>query len=358
MPTFVTMGELLVDFISTAQGEARWLAPVRGPRGERGKTGGSGIQGTAESAGEVPAFIPAPGGAPANVAAGLSLLGKEVGFIGKVGDDPFGRGLADTLLGLGVDTRAVSFSSQARTMLAFVSLSTSGERDFVFFRHPSADMLIAPGDIPSGYLSGASFFHFGSISLIAEPARTTTLGLIEAAREAGALISFDPNIRFSLFSDEADARRKILETIPLTDILKLSEEEAFFLTGQKAPKAAALALGSMGPGLVAVTGGAGGSIAVTSRYGVEVDAYKVPVVDTTGAGDAFCAAMLAALSETEAKEPSALADLDLIRIFRRANAAGAITVTRRGAIPALPTADEIDLFIQTRKEIRSSGMLH
>jgi fructokinase len=346
MPRFVTMGELLVDFISTARGEARWLTPVGGDRD------------SGAAAGQPPAFIPAPGGAPANVAAGLSLLGKEAGFIGKVGDDPFGRGLAGALSGLGVDTRALSFSREARTMLAFVSLSAAGDRDFVFFRHPSADMLIRPEDIPAGYLSGASFFHFGSISLIGEPSRSTTRGLIGAAGEAGALISFDPNIRLSLFGDEAEARRTILETIPFTNILKLSEEEASFLTGEKVPKAAALALLAMGPGLVAVTGGHKGSVAVTTRYAVEVDAYEVRVVDTTGAGDSFCAAMLAALSETEAKRPSELTDLDLIRIFRRANAAGAIAVTRRGAIPALPSADEIDLFLQTRKEIRSSGTLH
>jgi fructokinase len=353
MPTFVTMGELLVDFISTQRGKAIWLAPV----------GGSGGQGGAATAGKAtgdqpPAFIPSAGGAPANVAAGLSRLGKDVGFIGKVGDDPFGRGLIDTLSGMGVDTRAVSLSSRARTMLAFVTLTASGERDFVFFRHPSADMLIAPDDIPEGYLSGASCFHFGSISLISEPARSTTLGLIDTAKGAGALVSFDPNIRLPLFRDAAEAKRTILEAIPSADILKLSEEEAAFLTDQKIPKAAALALLSMGPGLVAVTGGNRGSVAVTTRYAVEVDAYEVGVMDTTGAGDAFCAAMLAAFSETTVKKPTELSDLDLIRMFQRANAAGAIAVARPGAIGAMPTADEIELFIRTRKEIRSSGTLH
>jgi fructokinase len=346
MPTFVTMGELLVDFISTQRGKAIWLAPVVGGRG-----GAAAVEAD-------PSFIPSAGGAPANVAAGLSRLGKDVGFIGKVGDDPFGRGLADTLSGMGVDTRAVSFSTEARTMLAFVTLSASGERDFVFFRHPSADMLIAPEDIPEGYVSGASYFHFGSISLISEPARSTTLGLIDAAKGAGALVSFDPNIRLSLFGDVPEAKRTILSAIPLADILKLSEEEAAFLTDQKTPKVAALALLAMGPGLVAVTGGNRGSVAVTTRYAVEVDAYKVGVVDTTGAGDAFCAAMLAAFSETDVKKPAELSDLDLIRMFQRANAAGAIVVTRPGAIGAMPTGEEIELFIRTRKEIRSSGTVH
>jgi len=337
------MGELLVDFISSTRGKAEWLAPVGGPN--------------PAPAGDAVSFIPSVGGAPANVAAGLARLGKDVGLIGMVGDDPFGHGLAAALAGMGIDTRAVSFCDRARTMLAFVTRSEAGERDFVFFRHPSADMLITPGDIPKDYLSGASFFHFGSISLIAEPSRTTTLNLVDTAKEAGAVISFDPNIRLPLFDDDAAARRTILEVIPRVDILKLSEEEAAFLTGQKAPKAAALTLLSMGPGLVAVTLGSKGSVAVTVRYAVEVDGWEVRAADTTGAGDAFCAAMLAAYSETNAREPAFLTDLDLIRIFKRANAAGAIAVTRAGAIAALPTAGDIDLFISARKEIRSSGTL-
>ncbi len=339
------MGELLVDLISVQRGKTRWLAPVGGPAGD-------------DRAEKAPAFIPSVGGAPANVAAGLARLGKDVGFVGKVGDDPFGRGLAEALAGVGVDTRAVSFSAEARTMLAFVTLAESGERDFVFFRHPSADMLITPDDVPDGYLSGASLFHFGSISLISEPARSTTMGLVEAAKAAGALVSFDPNIRFSLFDDEAAAKRTILEAIPSADILKLSEEEATFLTGHTVPKHTAVELLGMGPGLVAVTGGEKGSVAVTARYAVEVDGYAVKPVDTTGAGDAFCAAMLAAFSETGVKTPAALSDLDLIRIFQRANAAGAIAVTMAGAIAALPDAGEIDLLIASRKELRSSGPLH
>lgn len=343
MPRFVTMGELLVDFISSERGEGGWLSPV----GRHSKAPGR----------DVPSFIPSPGGAPANVAAGLARLGKDAGFIGKVGDDPFGHGLAAALSGVGVDTRGVSFSGQARTMLAFVTRSKAGERDFVFFRHPSADMLITPADVPEDYLAGCSLFHFGSISLIAEPARSTTLGLVEAAKKAGAVVSFDPNIRLSLFDDAAAAKRTVLAAVPLADILKLSGEEAAFLTGRDTPKTAALELLSMGPGLVAVTIGGGGSVAVTARYGVEVDGYEVEAVDTTGAGDAFCAAMLAAFSETGAPEPAALTDLDLIGIFRRANASGAIAVTRAGAIAALPTAEEIDLFIKARKELRSSGTL-
>jgi fructokinase len=306
----------------------------------------------------MPAFIPAPGGAPANVAVGLALLGADAGFIGKVGDDPFGRGLADVLAQAGVDTRAVSFSREARTMLAFVTRTDAGERDFVFFRHPSADMLITENDVPEGYLAGASFFHFGSIGLISDPARSTTLSLIERAHAQGTLVSFDPNVRLPLWPNEAAARREILSVIPRVDILKLSGEEAAFLTGEKHPKAAAISLMAMGPRLVAVTLGAGGSLAVSRRYAVEVDGFGVKVVDTTGAGDAFCAAMLAKTAQADAHDPSDLSDLDLIGIFRFANAAGAIAVTRPGAIPALPTTEEVEGLLRIQREKPLSRELH
>jgi fructokinase len=358
MPKFVTMGELLVDFISDQRGEIAWVAPVTHDGRTRDRSKGRADTSGEETSPDTPVFIPAPGGAPANVAAGLGLLGKDAGFIGKVGDDPFGKGLVTALSGLGVDTQAVSYSKEARTMLAFVTRTVSGERDFVFFRHPSADMLITPEDIPAGYLSGASFFHFGSIGLIAEPARSTTLSLIGAAREAGAMISCDPNIRFPLFLNDSHARKTVLEVIPQTDILKLSEEEAVFLTGEKTPKAAAIALLSMGPGLVAVTCGNKGSVAVTGRYAVEVDGFEVPVVDTTGAGDAFCAAMLAMVSHTEVKKLPELSDLDLINIFRFANAAGALTVTGRGAIPSLPTEKEVYEFLREKRVSKSSRIFH
>ena len=345
------MGECLVDFISVQRGKIRWLSGFK--KGEKPSPSGSHTEDR-----DAPAFIPAPGGAPANVAVGLALLGKEAGFIGKVGDDPFGRGLAGVLMVAGVDTKAVSFSTEARTMLAFVTRSEAGERDFVFFRHPSADMLITGGDIPDGYLSGTSFFHFGSISLIDDPARATALSLVDRARGEGALVSFDPNVRLSLWPDEATARREILSVIPRVDILKLSEEEAAFLTGEAHPKAAALSLMAMGPGLVAVSRGRKGSIAVTPRYAVEVDGFAVDVVDTTGAGDAFCAAMLAKIDEAGNSDLSALSDLDLITIFRFANAAGAIAVTRPGAIPALPTEGEVTEFLRKERVKRSPRTFH
>lgn len=339
MPRFVTMGELLVDFVSTKKGYTIGGLLHPGLDVGKGSKGGS----------SPPAFVPVPGGAPANVAVGISLLGGDAGFIGNVGDDPFGKRLAEILKDYGVDTGGVSFSKDARTMLAFVSLTKEGERDFVFFRHPSADMMITAEDIPKDYLKDVSYFHFGSISLITEPARGTTLDLISSAKEGGAVISFDPNIRLNLWPGDVAARDQIMSVIPSTDILKLSAEESYLLTREADPKISARILAMMGPKLVVVTLGAKGSVAVNARYGVEVLGYKVKVSDTTGAGDAFTAAMLWYISQLGTDDLHMLGDLDMIRVFKFANAAGALTTKKRGAIPALPTRGEVDLFLKDKK---------
>jgi fructokinase len=334
MPRFITTGELLIDFVST----------------ESGLTIGEHIGGheTPQDA-PSPSFIPAPGGAPANVAVGIALLGGDVGFIGKVGDDPFGKRLIEVMDEYDVDTTAVSVSDEARTMLAFVSLTKEGERDFAFFRHPSADMLLTRDDIPGDYLSETAYFHFGSIGLITEPSRGTTLSLVEEAKAAGATISFDPNLRPPLWPDDRAMKDEIMAVIPMVDIIKLSAEEAFFLTGEANPKQAAKLILMMGPRLVTVTLGREGSVAVTARYGVEIAGYPVETIDTTGAGDAFTAAMLVMLSETGTADPILLGDLDMINIFRFANAAGALATTRRGAIPALPQREAVEGLLRAKK---------
>ncbi|MBN1883673.1 MAG: hypothetical protein JW885_16010 [Deltaproteobacteria bacterium] len=325
MPDIICTGEMLIDFVAAEKGYG---------------------------VGDAPGFIPTPGGAPANVAVGAALLGGSVGFIGKVGDDPFGKKLVRVLESYGVDTSAVSFAEYARTMLAFVSLTEEGDRDFVFYRHPSADMLIVPEDVPDGYLDGIRIFHFGSISLIGEPSRSTTLTLVEKARNAGALISFDPNIRMSLWPDEDTARETIMMAIKLSHVTKLSGEEAELIARDPNPKRAGRIIEMMGPGLVAVTLAEKGCVAVTARYGVEVMGHKMKVADTTGAGDAFTAAMLVNLTEMGddvLTNPGLLGDLELIRIFQFANAAGALTTTATGAIPALPRREEIEAFLQRER---------
>ena len=309
----ITHGELLIDFVPTVTGVELI---------------------------EAPAFIKAPGGAPANVAAGLARLGVSAGFLGQVGDDPFGRFLAQTLRDAGVDVTTLSFSAQARTALAFVSLRADGERDFMFYRHPSADMLysVADVDVHAAALRSARAFHFGSISLIGEPARAATLRAIALARAGGALISYDPNLRLPLWPSAASAREGMLLGLEHAAIVKVSEEELAFLTGASDETEALARLWRPGLKMVAITRGAAGSTYVTPRFRGNVPGIPVTAVDTTGAGDAFMAGLLRGVLAN----PGVLeAEDELIRVYRFANATGALTATRRGAIPALPFPEDV-----------------
>jgi fructokinase len=286
---------------------------------------------------ECPGFRKAPGGAPANVAVGLARLGVPAAFLGKVGDDPFGHFLEQTFSGAGVDTRHMRFDTEARTGLAFVSLRANGERDFLFYRNPSADMLYRADEIPDEALAGCRVFHFGSLSLIQEPSRGATLDAARRAREAGALISYDPNLRPPLWPDLDTARREILAALPLADVVKVSEEEAAFL-------GASLFQGHVR--LVAATRGEGGcSLRLRDGPAVEVPGYRVAVVDTTGAGDGFTAGMLAGLLDRGGLD--GLEPVDLERLGRCANAVGALTCRTRGAIPALPNRAEVEALLRS-----------
>lgn len=316
MPAIVCLGEALIDFVADTAGVT--LA-------------------------ECPGFRKAAGGAVANVAVGLARLGAPVAFLGKVGEDPFGRFLEQTLAGAGVDTRFMAFDTEARTGLAFVSLTASGERDFVFFRNPSADMRHRPEEVPDAALEGCRLYHFGSITLIQEPSRAATLETLARARGRGALVSFDPNLRPPLWPSLEDARREMLAALPRTDVLKVSDEEAAFLTGEADPARAAERLLAAGPCLVAVTRGAAGALLATRGLVVEEPGLPVATVDTTGAGDGFVAALLAELLAAGGSLPGT--EPELRRLARLANAVGALTCTRKGAIPALPTRSQVEAFL-------------
>ena len=332
------MGELLIDFVSVATGV---------------------------SIKDSPGFTKAPGGAPANVAVGVRRLGRTSGFIGKVGSDDFGRFLGETLAREGVDTRGVRYEDRARTMLAFVSLGPDGEREFMFYRHPSADMLLEPSEIDTGLIAEARVFHHGSISLITEPSRSATLAAVEAARAAGALVSYDPNLRLPLWSTPDEARTTILAAARSADIIKVSEEELAFLTRADgvaegvrrlrdvvaAECAIVVTRGRRGCAL-ALGGSAGGSTGLW----LEVSGFDVQAVDTTGAGDAFVAGLLVGLIEATGAGTAAttrralrvLGEAEWRRVLTLANAVGALCTTKLGAIPALPTAEEVRTFLNER----------
>lgn len=320
MPTAICLGEAIIDFVALEKGVSLM---------------------------EASGFAKAPGGAPANVAAGLARLGVSTGFLGKVGDDPFGWFLNKVLRDAGVDVSQMRYETTARTGLAFVALSASGVPEFTFFRHPCADMLMRAEEISEGYFEGCRVFHFGSITLIVEPSRSATIRAAELARERGAIVSYDPNLRLSLWPSEAEARQRMTAALHLADICKVSEEEVGFLTNLSGAEGAQ-ALRSQGPALVAVTSGPRGCASYSQRAAVSASGHRVEVVDTTGAGDAFVAGMLFMLLELGVGRGKLgdLGESELQRVAAFANAAGALSTTVRGAIPSLPTQEQVEAFLR------------
>ncbi|HVU14622.1 MAG TPA: PfkB family carbohydrate kinase [Phototrophicaceae bacterium] len=305
----VSFGELLIDFVALETGV---------------------------SVGEASGFEKKPGGAPANVAVAAAKLGQSSAFLGQVGDDPFGHYLAEVLRAEKVDVRGLRFSDAARTALAFVSLRADGERSFSFYRNPSADMVMRPEDVADDVIDGQDIFHFGSLTLQVEPGREATLAAVRYARDHGLLISYDPNLRLSLWKDADAARAGLMIGLPYANIVKVSDEELEFLTGGSDP----LRLWHDQLKLIVVTHGAGGATAYTRDQVVHTPGFKVNAVDTTGAGDSFVAGLLVGLLEHGLNADT------LPGILRFANACGAITTTARGAIPALPTRSAVEAFLR------------
>lgn len=318
MADVVCLGELLIDFVPTVSGVGL---------------------------GEAEAFRKAAGGAPANVAVGLARQGVSSAFIGMVGEDGFGHFLADTLRAAGVDVGPLRFTAQSKTSLAFVSLAADGEREFLFYREPGADTLLAASDIEPSVIARARVLHYGSISLITEPSSGATLHAVRLAREHGVLRSYDPNLREALWPSREAAREGMRLGLAEAQIVKISEEEVRFLSGREALEAGVRALWHDELLLVAVTRGRDGSQWFTADARGTMPGFTVVAVDATGAGDAFMAGLLAGLVE----RPGALTDpLALNQILSSANAAGALATTVRGAIPAMPDRAAIAALMGTR----------
>ncbi|MCB1776847.1 MAG: fructokinase [Candidatus Competibacteraceae bacterium] len=318
MANAICLGELLIDFVPTVTGTDLTDAP---------------------------AFIKAPGGAPGNVAVGLARLGVESAFMGKVGDDAFGHFLADTLREAGVDVSPLRFSTEARTALAFVSLQADGEREFMFYRHPSADMLFTPREVDMEAINRAQLLHFGSISLISEPSRSATLYAVDAARAAGGLVSYDPNLRLPLWPDADTARKEMLLGFSKAQVVKLSDDESAFLTGLSDLNAACQALWHDDLKLMVVTRGQAGCVYFTPNFTGAVESFTVEAVDATGAGDGFVAGLLQGVL----LDPTIVQDEARLReLCRFANAVGALATIQRGAIPALPNREQVKEFLNSR----------
>ncbi|KAL1536988.1 fructokinase [Salvia divinorum] len=309
----VCFGEMLIDFVPTTSGLA--LA-------------------------EAPAFKKAPGGAPANVAVGIARLGGASAFIGKVGEDEFGYMLANILKENNVNNEGMRFDPGARTALAFVTLRKDGEREFMFYRNPSADMLLQEAELDFELIRKAKIFHYGSISLITEPCKSAHIAAAKAAKDAGVILSYDPNLRLPLWPSADSAREGILSIWDTADIIKISEEEISFLTQGEDPydDNVVRKLYHENLKLLLVTEGPEGCRYYTKEFSGRVKGLKAEAVDTTGAGDAFVAGILSQL----ALDTSLLQNEDRLRdALRFANACGALTVMERGAIPALPTRETV-----------------
>lgn len=324
MPDVVSIGEALIDFLSTERGVL--------------------IEDTA-------GFTIAPGGAPANVAAAVSRLGGSAGFIGKVGADSFGSMIRNVLEEAGVNLELFRMDRNVNTTLAFISVKGNGEPDFTFYRnHCGADIALRQDELDQGYLAESRVLHFGSLSFTHEPLRGTLRKAIELARGAGTLVSFDVNLRPSLWDDLDRARSEIENGLELADIVKLTDEELEFVAGTSHLQRGTNLLLKHGPRMIIVTRGPRSSYLNNGDLAFEVPPFPVEAVDTTGAGDAFVASVLVwCVERLRSDQPVFAADLEeLQRMMRFANACGALTVTRKGVIPVLPTREEVRGFLDER----------
>ena len=289
-------------------------------------------------------FARNPGGASANVLAAAARLGQRTAFLGKVGDDMHGHFLRDTLIAAGIDMTGMVMDRDVFTTLAFVALDEDGERHFSFARKPGADTCLCPHELAMDVLQSARVLHVGSLSLTDEPARSATFAAVAAAKQAGAVISYDPNYRPALWPDPQTAAAQMRSMVPHAHMMKLSDEETLLLTGAADPTEAARRLLAQGVSCVAVTLGEKGALAAVKGGMRTIPGFSVPAADTTGAGDAFWGGflhrMLSMNLTPEELAPDAAADC-----ARWGNAAAALCITRRGAIPAMPGLADVQALL-------------
>ncbi len=284
-------------------------------------------------------LLKCPGGAPANVAVAISrLLGKSA-FFGRVGNDPFGAFMKETLKKQGVDTEYLVKDSQQRTSTVVVDLDDQGERSFTFMVKPSADQFMSFDDIPE--FQKNQWLHICSISLANEPSRSSTFEAIYRMKEVGGYISFDPNIRDEVWQNPSDIKPVVMKAIALADVVKFSEEELDFLTDSTSMEQGLSRIAEFHNTLVLVTQGAKGVWRVFENKGALVSGRSVNPVDTTGAGDAFVGGLLAKLSQSEQWNNQQTVDLAV----QWANGCGALATTQKGAMTALPMQEALKQFI-------------
>ena len=316
MKKVIAIGEALIDFIPHEKGRAL---------------------------NNVENFLRVPGGAPLNVAAAVAKLGGKSQMLTKLGQDGFGDAILNEVKPLGVDVSRISRTKEANTALAFVSLREDGERDFSFYRNTSADMLLSAEEICSEDFNERDILHFCSVSLIDAPIKEAHRRAIEIAKEKGCLISFDPNVRLPLWKQPEDCRKAILEFLPLSNIVKISDEELEFITGIKDEKEALDSLLTGDVKVIIYTKGTNGAEFITKERVIFSPSFKVSAQDTTGAGDSFIGSLLYQVAEGEysLEELVTLSEEKVQEILTFSNATAALTVCKKGAIGALPLKEEV-----------------
>lgn len=314
----VALGELLIDFTE------------------------NGISGQGN-----PVYEANPGGAPCNVLAMLAKLGRKTAFIGKVGQDIFGNRLKAVLEEQGICTSGLVMDGEARTTLAFVETLPGGDRDFSFYRNPGADMLLREEELGEELLQSAGIFHFGTLSMTHEGVRSATRRAVAIARQSGTLLSFDPNLRPPLWASLEEAREQVAYGLSQCHILKISDNELRWFTGEQDYDAGISRLRSQYDiPLILLSMGRDGSRAYSGRLREEVPAFvQRGTVETTGAGDTFAACCLHYILEYGLEE---LTRERLVRMLTFANGAASIITTRKGALRVMPTGEEVEELIKQK----------
>lgn len=311
----IAMGELLVDFTMNGQSEQ-----------------GNNL------------FEACPGGAPCNVLALLSKMGKKTAFFGKVGRDQFGTLLRKTLEETGIDTSNLLTDEEVNTTLAFVHTFPDGDREFSFYRNPGADMMLVEEEVDAEFISQAKIFHFGTLSMTHEGVRAATKKAVKVAKESGALISFDPNLREPLWSSLELAKEQMEYGFGQCDILKISDNEIQFVSGKEDYDEGIRELQETYQiPLILLTMGKAGSRAYYKGMRIERKGVPVKTIETTGAGDTFGGSSLNYLLEHDFDH---LTETELGEMLAFANTAAAIVTTRKGAIRAMPERTEVEKLMQ------------
>lgn len=285
-------------------------------------------------------FEACPGGAPCNVLAMLNKLGKKTAFIGKVGNDQFGTLLRKTLNEVGIDTSNLFTDDEVNTTLAFVHTLADGDREFSFYRNPGADMMLKEDEIDEDFLSQAKIFHFGTLSMTQDEVRAATKKAVKSAKQSGALISFDPNLREPLWSSLELAKEQMEYGFSQCDILKISDNEIQFVSGKEDYDEGIKYLQDKYQiPVILLTMGKEGSRAYYKGMRVERSGFSVKTIETTGAGDTFGGSALNYILEHDFYN---LTEEDLGELLSFANAAAAIVTTKKGAILAMPEREEVE----------------